>query len=140
MHKELNAVKGGAEGMAAFWVESGETGPALMPNRDNAAVLGDRDADELDTPEQERAFQVSGRGAVKVLALLGMYLNNSDAKKGQHKKYTSYFLDKYGRGVVYPDTCNTRYHCYVDAAARNDHSPRRLHRVLMSCSGCQGKG
>lgn len=117
MHKELNAVKGGVEGMGSFWAESGETGPALMPNRDNAAVLGDRDTDELDTPEQERALQVSGRGAVKVLALLGMCLNNSDTKKGQHNKYTAYFLDKYGCGIVYPDTCNTRYHCYVDAAA-----------------------
>ncbi|KLO06251.1 hypothetical protein SCHPADRAFT_895609 [Schizopora paradoxa] len=104
-------------GMGMYWVECGEKGQALMPNRDNAAVLGNRKEDELTTPEQERALQVSGRGAVKVLELLGIYLNNSNSKKGQHKQYTLYSLDKYRAGVVYPDTCNTRYHCYIDAAA-----------------------
>jgi hypothetical protein len=58
MHKDLNCVKGGNAKMMEWWDENDVTGPILLANKDNAAVL--EQAEECTTIKQraEDAQQV----------------------------------------------------------------------------------
>ncbi|KIJ10655.1 hypothetical protein PAXINDRAFT_157563 [Paxillus involutus ATCC 200175] len=87
MHKELNAVKGGAAEMAACWEKNA--------NKDNAATLketapGDGNSETLMAAEL-RAVEVSGRGGVKAASIAGAIFNHKDDKKGVHDTHRQYF-------------------------------------------------
>lgn len=84
MHKLLNSVKGAMSEICSskFYLVRGLSGPLMLPNRDNAAVLSDPSASE--TSSRARAAAETQAGAIKLAALMGAYLNNRDDKKGLH--------------------------------------------------------
>ncbi|KAF7349788.1 hypothetical protein MVEN_01278800 [Mycena venus] len=114
MHKDLNAYKGGVERMMAAWLKHGFQQPILLMNKDNAAA-----SNSGSTVARERAEKVSSRGGVKLCELLGLLLNNKDDKKGQQDSHGVYFSahEHIGYSIRFPDTSNTRYGCYSEAAA-----------------------
>ncbi|KAJ7631526.1 hypothetical protein B0H17DRAFT_1217810 [Mycena rosella] len=73
MYKELNAAKGGSEGMKAWWKAHPDIqGPTLLANRDNAATLGDMTKiNEETNSAQRRALNASEAGGVKTTLLAG---------------------------------------------------------------------
>jgi hypothetical protein len=119
MHKDLNGVKGGNTAMMKWWKETGLTGPVLLANKDNAAILDalpDDNEEELTLAEQ-RALEVTSSGAVKATSLAGFLFNHPDDKKGQQKFHQHWFLHKTGKSKPFPDTGNTRYNSHCKAAA-----------------------
>ncbi|KAF8593998.1 hypothetical protein BDV93DRAFT_581513 [Ceratobasidium sp. AG-I] len=70
MHKELNAVKGGAAAMAVSWQKQGHPGPILLQNKYDAAQSSHINAEN------------APRGAVKLTSLAGAIFNHKDDKKG----------------------------------------------------------
>ena len=81
-HKDLNTVKAGYVEMATWWEEHKITGPVLLANRDNAAVLKEvpTEEDEM-TPAQRRAFDVTSKGGVKATTqIAGAIFNHKDDK------------------------------------------------------------
>ncbi|TFK77818.1 hypothetical protein K466DRAFT_607657, partial [Polyporus arcularius HHB13444] len=128
MHKDLNSVKGGAAAMANAWADLDAPPPILLANKDNASTLQDVDLETLSTasllltdtlsPAEMRALESSTRGGVKLCSLAGAIFNNKDDKKGQHDTYVYYFEHYLKRRCArFPDTSNTRYQSYCDAAA-----------------------
>ncbi len=128
MHKDLNSVKGGAAAMANAWADLDAPPPILLANKDNELTLQDVDVETLSaasllladnlSPAEIRAFETSTRGGVKLCSLAGAIFNNKDDKKGQHDIYVFYFehfLKQ--RCARFPDTSNTRYQSYCEAAA-----------------------
>ncbi|OCB89314.1 hypothetical protein A7U60_g3514 [Sanghuangporus baumii] len=133
MHKDLNAVKGGDAAMQEEWKKF-DISPVLLANRDNSAVLelaecdgtgrdgsrrdGSGPEDERDkTAAEKRAREVSKAGGVKLAYLIGLLVNNKDDKKGWHHIFRDWALKNIGLLFTFPDTSNTRYSSYLDAAA-----------------------
>ncbi|KAJ7325748.1 hypothetical protein DFH08DRAFT_968400 [Mycena albidolilacea] len=83
-------------------------------NKDNAAAAISGSA-----VAKERAETVSSRGGVKLCELMGLLLNNKDDKKGQQDSHGVYFSahEHLGYSLWFPDTSNTRYGCFSEAAA-----------------------
>ncbi|KAI0063127.1 hypothetical protein BV25DRAFT_1802759 [Artomyces pyxidatus] len=118
MHKELNSVKGGNRAMQEYWIKQNLPGPILLANRDNAATLdGIADGEAASTAAEKRAQEVSSRGGVKTADLAGALFNHKDDKKGAQDTYRNYLRENYGRLTKFPDTSNTRYQSYCEAAA-----------------------
>jgi len=68
--------------------------------------------------DEQRAFEQTTRGGVKVAALAGALLNNKDDKKGQGDRHIKYFKEKVDPWYThFPDTNNTRFGSHGDAAA-----------------------
>ncbi|KAH7922726.1 hypothetical protein BV22DRAFT_1016713 [Leucogyrophana mollusca] len=111
MHKELNAFKGGASRMSAWWRENGIEGPVILMNRDNAAAASGGSSEA-----KSHAVQVSQRGAIKAFNLAGSVFRHKDDKKGQQDSIRFYFEAELGYHIQWPDTSNTRYHSHGDAA------------------------
>ncbi|KAJ6611155.1 hypothetical protein B0H10DRAFT_2437682 [Mycena sp. CBHHK59/15] len=118
MHKELNSVKAFSEGMDEYYKENGLEGPVLLANKDNDATIQLSSDTGTSTAAVQRALKVSERGAVKLISLLGAFINHKDDKKGCHDVYENYFRPLIGDGVRFPDTSNTRYQCYGLGGAR----------------------
>ncbi|KZP31244.1 hypothetical protein FIBSPDRAFT_907821 [Athelia psychrophila] len=157
MHKELNTVKCGNKAMMNWWKKNNIPGPIPLANRDNAASLrdmaddppddtGDDPPDDmgmntevdigqaiavdhsLPTKAQQRAMDVTSAGGVKAASIAGAILNHKDDKKGQQDTYRMYFKSILGRSCNFPDTSNTRYHCYCAAAAELiAYTPEYIH-------------
>jgi hypothetical protein len=117
MHKDLNCVKGGDAAMTAWWKENGLTGPSLLANRDNAAVLQQADNLEEPTTSEKRALDASSGGGVKLTSLAGMLFNNKDDKLGQQDTHQHFFQSRQQNVPKFPDTNNTRYQSHCAAAA-----------------------
>ncbi len=100
-----------------FYRSRGIVGPLLLPNRDNAAVLSDPSASA--TSSRARAAAETQAGGIKLAALMGAYLNNRDDKKGLHDVGLVFIASVIGdkKALRFPDTNNTRYQSYIDAAA-----------------------
>lgn len=113
MHKDLNAVKGGCTRMAAVWVTKGVEPPISLLNRDKAAARLANPALSKLTNEQETD---SERGAVKLAQLVGALVNHKDDKKGYHNLFRHFCHSVIHQEVNFPDTSNTRYQCYCNAA------------------------
>ena len=116
MHKDLNAVKGGAERMAEWWEESGEMPPLeLMSKFKEQAVAT--------APENENATSAkgSGRGAIKVCSLLGALVKHKDPKKGHQNRFRAFCFHAIGEEINFPDTSNTRYQSHANAATEIIH-------------------
>lgn len=114
MHKDLNAVKGGDKEMSEIWTKIGVPGPVVLPNKDNNAIVNDKNSS---VPARARVLELSGRGGVKATSIAGALFNNKDKKKGQQDTYCWYFFNVLGYTVNFPDTSNTRYGSHCDAAA-----------------------
>ncbi|KAJ7289904.1 hypothetical protein C8J57DRAFT_1046809 [Mycena rebaudengoi] len=118
MHKELNICSAFTDGLAMYYEENGLEGPVLLANKDNDATIRLAEETGDSTAAVQRALKVSERGAVKLVALLGAFVNHKDDKKGCHAIYENYFRPLIGAGVRYPDVSNTRYQEYGRGAAR----------------------
>jgi hypothetical protein len=117
MHKDLNCVKGGAKAMGEMWQKLKKSGPVLLANKDNAAVLASRQEASAPTAAEKRAEEVSKRGGCHTTMLGGLICRNKDKKKGQHDTYNQYMEVHIGHHVPYPDVSNTRYGSHGEAAA-----------------------
>ena len=118
MHKDLNSVKGGNKDMMAWWGENDVQGPIRLANRDNAAVLsGMIETVDSTTPAEKRAMDVTACGGVKAASIAGAIFNNKDDKKGYQDAHKRYFEPITGKWKKFPDTSNTRYQSYSEAAA-----------------------
>ncbi|KAF8804757.1 hypothetical protein BYT27DRAFT_7234587 [Phlegmacium glaucopus] len=120
-HKDLNTVRGGYVEMAQWWHVNNVDGPILLANRDNALVLGEREAqiaqDDTTTPAQDRAFDSTSHGAIKATQLAGAILNHKDDKKGHHDTFRWWWFENVGTQFTFPDTSNTCFQSYCDGAA-----------------------
>ncbi|KAI0047122.1 hypothetical protein FA95DRAFT_1492966 [Auriscalpium vulgare] len=118
MHKELNSVKGGNQAMQDFWAAHNIPGPIPLANRDNTATLQSiADDAEASTAAEVRAQEVTSCGGVKISELAGALFNHKDDKKGAQDTYRNYLREHYNRQTKFPDTSNTRYQSYCEAAA-----------------------
>ncbi|KDN43886.1 hypothetical protein RSAG8_05879, partial [Rhizoctonia solani AG-8 WAC10335] len=104
MHKELNAVKGGALRMGIAWEELGLKPPIALPNKYET------------TGQNKTTTERSTRGGIKVASLAGAIFNNKDDKKGYQSTVDNFFEHSLGYCSRFPDTSNTRYGSYCDAA------------------------
>ncbi|CUA67556.1 Eukaryotic translation initiation factor 3 subunit A [Rhizoctonia solani] len=98
MHKELNAVKGGASQMANAWENLGLKPPTPLLNKYETTGIA-----------KARSEQPT-RGGIKLASLAGALFNNKDDKKGHQSSHTI------GYSSRFPATSNTRYGSYCDAA------------------------
>jgi hypothetical protein len=103
--------------MTAWWDENNITGPVLLANKDNAAVLEQaNDSDDFTSAEQ-RAYDVSSGGGIKLASLAGMLFNNKNDKVGQQDMYQQFFSSQGLNKPKFPDTSNTHYQSHCGAAA-----------------------
>ncbi|KAI0718169.1 hypothetical protein C8T65DRAFT_639222 [Cerioporus squamosus] len=116
MHKELNAVKGGYARMSAFWEKTGLQPPILLMNRDNEAASSSKDPGT-----RRQASSRSCGGAIKLVELAGAIFRHKDDKKGQQDSWRWYAESVLGRLTTFPDTSNTRFGSYAEAAAELIH-------------------
>ena len=111
MHKDLNTFKGGAMRLSASWKEAGLEGPVKLLSR------GKEEREELmggDLIDCELS-KVSG-GAAKLADLVGALVRNKVETKGYPDEFRTYSMDRLTYEISFPDTSNTRYQCYGDAA------------------------
>ncbi|KAH7334604.1 hypothetical protein B0J17DRAFT_721003 [Rhizoctonia solani] len=104
MHKELNAVKGGASRMAAEWEELGSKPPIVLLNK-YESIRNARGMNEQ-----------SMRGGIKLAYLAGTIFNNKDNKKGYQSSVDNFFEQHFGYSTRFADISNTRYGSYCNAA------------------------
>ncbi|KAJ7161852.1 hypothetical protein C8R43DRAFT_1063127 [Mycena crocata] len=113
MHKEMNSVKGGVQGMKLFWESIGGPVPVKLMNKGNDAAVSNS---APGSKAAEHALDVSEGGAVKLTSLTGSLLNHKDDKKGQQDTFKLYFEDFLGYTVSCPDTSNVRFQSHCDCA------------------------
>ena len=90
-HKDLNTVKAGYTEMAMWWEENDVAPPILLANKDNAAVLKDVSHDQdVVTPAQEHAFEVTAKGGIKTAQIAGAVFNHKDDKQGHQDQFHVY--------------------------------------------------
>ena len=63
-----------------------------------------------------RVENVTQAGAVKVASLAGALFNDKDDKKGHHDIFRIFFEFQLGYIITFPDTSNTWYQYYCQAA------------------------
>jgi hypothetical protein len=117
-HKDLNTVQGGYAAAMQWWIDNDVEPPVLLANRDNAAVLKEMTSqNDVATPAQERAFDMTSRGAIKAAKIAGEILNNKFDKKGYHDVFRWWWKKHVGIHFTFPDTSNTRFQSFCEAAA-----------------------
>ncbi|KAG2037870.1 hypothetical protein BDR03DRAFT_933868 [Suillus americanus] len=114
MHKDIHSVKGRNMVMMDSWELNGFKCPMLLANKNNTTTL--QQPSEAVTEVQLRALEVSGRGGIKTCSLAGAIFNNKDNKKGQQDMHCFYFEQIKGILSTFPDTSNTCYQLYCEAA------------------------
>jgi hypothetical protein len=85
MHKNLNALKAGAERMSKWWGETGKTTPIALINKARARAGQDAQVHHTD------------RGAIKLTDLLGALVKHKVPKKG-HQDLFRVFSKEYLKG------------------------------------------
>ncbi|TFK16613.1 hypothetical protein FA15DRAFT_606812 [Coprinopsis marcescibilis] len=116
-HKDLNTVKAFYKGVQDYYADNPDIPkPILLANRDNAVVIDDIQDDEEETPAQARALDRTTGGGLKAAQLAGALLNHKDDKKGHHDKFRWWWQKNVGSTFTFPDTSNTRFGSYCEAA------------------------
>ena len=131
MHKDLNAMKGGAEQMARSW-EGGKVTPpiALMSkSQETAAESG------LAVPEKGKCGRQPERGGVKLTGLLGALLKNKNPKKGHQDRFRGFCRRVLGAEILFPDTSNNRYQSHGHAATEIVHHRQLYIDFLQNVDG-----
>jgi len=105
MHKDLNAVKEGADRMSKWWEEAGKEPPVALINKFKAEARSDGKVCQSD------------RGGVKLTNLVGALVRHKDPGSGQQDRFRTFCRNAIGVEVCFPDTSNTRYQCHAYAAA-----------------------
>ncbi|KAJ7766983.1 hypothetical protein DFH07DRAFT_915798 [Mycena maculata] len=113
MHKEMNSVKGGVEGMKLFWQSIGGPAPIKLMNKANDAAVS---KSHMGSAVSENALEASEGGAVKLTSLVGALFNHKDDKRGQQDTFKLYFEDFLGYTIACPDTSNTRFQSHCDCS------------------------
>ncbi|KAJ7241045.1 hypothetical protein B0H12DRAFT_1221612 [Mycena haematopus] len=113
MHKEMNSVKGGVEGMKLFWESIGGPAPIKLMNKANDAAVA---KSQKGSAASENALEVSEGGAVKLTSLLGALFKHKDDKRGQQDTFKLYFEHILGYPISCPDTSNTRFQSHCNCA------------------------
>jgi hypothetical protein len=111
MHKDLNAFKGGAVRLSAFWKEAGLGGPVKLLSREK-----EEREDLLGTDRTDRELNKVSGGAAKLADLVGALVRNKEETKGCPDEFRTYSMAHLTYEISFPDTPNTRYQCYGDAA------------------------
>ena len=115
MHKDLNTVKGAYKKMVTVWSNLGSSPPIDLLNKEKAEAA--RLAGTSHDTNLKNIDEVNGeRGAVKLTRLVGALVNHKDDKKGYHDPPLHFCNAVIHHQVKFPDTSNTRYQCYCDAA------------------------
>ncbi len=98
------------------WEENNLTGPVLLANSTNNAIL--EHAEDLDSPTEteQRAISASARGGARLCWIAGQLFNNSDDKLGQQDIHLLFCKHKGEPVRKFPDTSNTHYQSYSAAA------------------------
>lgn len=117
-HKELNTVKGGCAAIKKYYDDHNSIPrPVLLPNRDNAIVLGAVATEEdVEDEIQAHALEKTEGGGIKCAQLAGAILNHKDDKKGHHDLFRYWWQYEVGFPFTFPDTSNTRFGSYCAAA------------------------
>ena len=106
--------------MEKWWKEHDVEGPIILANRDNDAVLEERDNaiahGDAVTPAQERALNQTTCGAIKTAQIAGAILNHKDDKKGHHDFFCDWWRKHVGIPFTFPDTSNNCFQSYCYAA------------------------
>lgn len=110
MHKDLNTFKGGAVRLSAFWKKARLKGPVKLLSREK------EEREELGIGTTDHEPNKSSGGAAKLADLVGALIRNRDETKGCPDKFRTYSWDHLGYEISFPDTSNTRYQCYGEAA------------------------
>ena len=118
MHKDLNTFKGGAMQLRAFWKGAGLEGPVKLLNRKQEEQETITDATAMDC----ELSKASG-GAAKLADLLGALVQNKEETQGHPDEFRTFSADQLGHEISFPDTSNTRYQCYGDAATELIRNP-----------------
>ena len=118
MHKDLNAMKGGADAMSSWWVEFGDgMAPIALMNKFKMVA-----AKSGSVPE-ETIVEPGDRGGVKLTDLLGSLVKHRETKKGHQERFRAFSIEFLGipRPVQFPDTSNNRYQTHGFAATEILH-------------------
>ena len=112
MHKDYNAVKGGAERMAGSWEEDSDATPpvALMSKAQTAAAASSS------APTKGKSRRRPERGGVKLTGLLGALIKHKNPNKGHQARFRVYCRMVLGFEILFPDTSNNRYQSHGCAA------------------------
>ena len=114
MHKDLNAMKGGAGEMARQWAEFGDgTTLVSMMSKFKAAAV------EADSALEETIVGPGDRGGEKLTELVGSLVKHRETKKGHQERFYAFSVQFLGtpRPVQFPDTSNNRYQSHSFTAS-----------------------
>lgn len=84
MHKDLNCFMGGCETFKTVWLAMGICGPAILPNKSNAATL---QLLESQSPAEEATVGTSSSGAIRLASLAGLCFNHKNDETGHQDTY-----------------------------------------------------
>ena len=118
MHKDLNAMKGGAEKMLSWWVEfGGGMAPVALMNKSKAVAAN------AGLVLEETVVGRRDRGGEKLTGLLGSLVKHRETKKGHQERFRAFSIEFLGvpRPVQFPDTSNNRYQSHGLAATEILH-------------------
>lgn len=127
MHKDYNAVKGGAERMAGSWEASGATPPIALMSKAQTA-----DAESGSAPTKGNGGRRPERGGVKLTSLLGALVKHKNPNKGHQARFRVYCRMVLGFEVLFPDTSNNRYQSHGCAATKIIHHPQLYVNFLLN--------
>jgi hypothetical protein len=119
MHKDLNAVKGGADRMSSWWVEFGNeaTPPVALMNKFKSIAV------KSGSVLEDNVVGPGDRGGVKLTDLLGALVKHRETKKGHQERFRAFSVEFLGvpRPIQFPDTSNNRYQTHGLAATEILH-------------------
>jgi hypothetical protein len=118
MHKDLNAMKAGADRMLSWWVDFGDgVIPVALMNKFKTVA-----AKSGSIPE-ESIVGPGERGGVKLTDLLGSLVKHRETKKGHQERFRAFSIEflRIPRPVQFPDTSNNRYQTHGFAATEILH-------------------
>ena len=105
MHKDLNAVKEGADRMSRWWEEAGKVPPVALANKFKAEAGSDS------------GTGCSDRGGVKLMSLVGALVKHKDPGRGHQDWFRAFCRKEIQTEISFPDTSNTHYQCHTYAVA-----------------------
>lgn len=116
MHKDLNAMKGGAEMMSKWWIEFGNgTAPVALMNKFKTTAA--------ESGLLLEKSSVNDQGGVKLTDLVGSLVKHRETKKGHQDHFRAFSIEFLSapRPVQFPDTSNNRYQSHGLAATEILH-------------------
>ena len=118
MHKELNAMKGGADRMAKRWKEFDDGMlPIALMNKFKAVAANSG------TVPEEALERAGDRGGVKLTDLLGSLVKHRETKKGHQDRFRAFSIHFLGTSqpIQFAETNKSRYQSHGYAATEILH-------------------